>query len=302
MRQYPKTVRPVSDLIAAWAGKGMVVSNPTEAEKVIAKIGYYRLRGYAFHFLDKATGKFAPNVSFEQIVNLYQFNAELSSLLFYMSGKVEVALRARLCNALLMSSDPLIYLDPTEFSDKGKFWSNIGTISSEITRSKEVFIHHNYVNHDGHIPIWAAVEIMSFGTLSKVISNLRTGINTPFSKFVKSYCYVSQKGNTVVPSMDAISSWIHTVVVLRNTCAHNSRIYNKALSIKPKILASDQQTPAPQYYGLYHSILSLKYLRPSDEDWNQFINDFDKLLARYAGVVDLNRLHFPADWKTHFTV
>ena len=34
---------------------------------------------------------------------------------------------------------------------------------------------YNFDNHDGEIPIWAAVEVMSFGTLSKVIKNLRTG-------------------------------------------------------------------------------------------------------------------------------
>lgn len=131
----------------------MIISDISLAEAEIEKIGYYRLRGYAFHFFDSSVGRFHAGTSFDNVLQLYYFNCELSSLLFSMSSKVEVALRARLCEALLSLGDPLIYLDPSLFKDKSIYWKNLGLLCSEINRSDEVFIKHNHINHDGQIPL-----------------------------------------------------------------------------------------------------------------------------------------------------
>lgn len=302
MKAYPKVIHSTHDLIADLQSKGMSISDVSLAEKAIEQIGYYRLRGYAFHFYNAVSGKFHSGTSFDNVLQLYYFNCELSSLLFAMSSKVEVALRARLCEALLTLGDPLIYLDPSIFKDKSIYWKNLGMLCSEINRSDEVFIKHNHINHDGQIPIWAAVEVMSFGNLSKFVSNLITGQNTPFSKLAKCYTYKSAKGKDVVPSLDMISSWIHSIVILRNMCAHNSRIYNRSTNKKPIILATDQQNPPPRYYGLYQILLSMKYLRSSKEEWNTFVGEFDAILTRYSAYVDLSKLHLPADWKSHMTI
>ena len=40
----------------------------------------------------------------------------------------------------------------------------MATVASEIARSNDVFIKHNFDNHDGEVPVWAAVEVLSFGT------------------------------------------------------------------------------------------------------------------------------------------
>lgn len=302
MKQYPKTIRSTHDLISDLQSKGMLVPDLSLAEKAIEQIGYYRLRGYASHFIDIKTGKFLSGTSFDRVLQLYYFNCELSSLIFAMSSKIEVTLRARLCASLLPLGDPLIYLDPSIFRDKAIYWKNFSTLCSEINRSDEVFIKHNLENHDGQIPIWAAVEVMSFGNLSKFISNLVPGPNTPFYRLAMCYKYNSPKGKSVVPSLDMISSWMHSIVILRNMCAHNSRIYNRSMNKKPVILAGDQQTPPPRYYGLYQMLLSMKYLRPSKDEWNTFVDEFDALLNKYSTSIEQSKLHLPTDWKNHLLV
>ena len=57
----------------------------------------------------------------------------------------------------------------------------MSTIASEIARSNDVFIKHNFNNHDGEVPVWAIVEVLSFGTLSKIIKNLKTGTGSSYS-------------------------------------------------------------------------------------------------------------------------
>lgn len=167
MKPYPKNIYQTAALIQKYKDAGLVITDDQKVETALNEIGFYRLRGYSFHLYDNATKKYIPNVTFDTICHIYNFDMELRSLLFGMTCKIEVALRSRFCEALLQKNDALIYLDPSIFKDKAIFWRNTASISSEIARSTDVFITHNYDNHDGQIPLWAAVEVMSFGTLSK---------------------------------------------------------------------------------------------------------------------------------------
>lgn len=49
-------------------------------------------------------------------------------------------------------------------------------------------------------------------------------------------------------------------------------------------------------------MLAMKYLRPNDESWNNFVNEFKALIYQYSNVCDINRINFPSDWESHFQV
>lgn len=302
MHPYPKQILTVSRQVQTYIDAGMNVPSVDEAVAAMTEIGYYRLRGYCFQWYDNSTKQFLPGTDFQNVLRLYQFDTALSHLLFELTSSIEVALRARLTEALLIYNDALILMDPAVFDNKEHYWKNLGVISGEIARSNDVFIQHNFRNHEGIVPLWAAVEVMSFGTLSKTVKNLSTGAESAYSKLAQNYRYNTANGNQAVPSKKMLSSWIQSVSALRNMCAHNSRIYNRAISTAPELLAVDQITPRPQYNGLYQVILAMKYLRPSDAVWNAFISDLNKLLTDYAGVFEFNRMNFPSDWANHFVV
>ena len=178
----------------------------------------------------------------------------------------------------------------------------MSVIASEIARSNDVFIKHNFDNHDGEIPVWATVEVISFGTLSKIIKNLKTGGGSSYSILATNYQYTSKKGNQVNPSQKMLASWVQGVSVLRNMCAHNSRIYNRTIHTAPEILYVDKVIPSPAHNGLYQILLAMKYLRPSDEEWTLFADDLDKLLQNNISVISLAAMNFPTDWKAHLSV
>lgn len=302
MKAYPKTIHTISDLMNDLQTKGLTFSDSQAAENFVHKVGYYRLRGYALLYFNKSANRFMPNTDFDTIIQIYNFNTELSSLLFKMSGAIEVALRARFCEALLSMGDPLIYLDSSLFKDKSKTWQNLSALCAEIGRSDEEFIKHNYDNHDGQIPLWAAVEVMSFGNLSKFICNLNPDSHGPFGIIAGYYKYPTQKGAFVSPSMDMFSSWIHAVVILRNMCAHNSRIYSRSINKKPQIIAVDRQAQTPRFHGLYEVLLAMKYLRPSKTEWNDFVQSFNHLLQNYQAVIDNAKMNLPSDWYNHLYI
>ncbi|MBE7056870.1 MAG: Abi family protein [Ruminococcaceae bacterium] len=302
MYQYPKQILTLSQQAQSYIDAGMAITSRADVEKVLKTVGFYRLRGYSFHLYDNAAKKYIPGTKFEDVLRLYQFDQDLSFLIFSMISKIEVALRVRLVESLLIHGEPLVLQDSSIFKEKKLYWQNMSTVASEIARSNDVFIKHNFNNHDGEVPVWAVVEVLSFGTLSKIIKNLKTGTGSSYSILATNYRYKSQKGNLVNPSQKMLTSWIQGISVLRNMCAHNSRIYNRTIHTTPEILEVDKITPSPAHNGLYQILLAMKYLRSSDEEWTVFVDAFDKLIQKNNGIISLTAMNLPTDWKAHLSV
>ena len=303
MYRYPKQILKIAEQVQSYIDAGLIITSRADVEKALKSVGFYRLRGYSFHLYDNATKKYVPGTKFEDILKLYQFDQKLSALVFSMISKIEVALRVRLVEALLIHGDPLVLQDSSIFKDKKKYWQNMSTVASEIARrSNDMFIKHNFNNHDGGVPVWATVEVISFGTLSKIISNLKTGTESSHSILAANYQFKSKQGSLIVPQPKMLNSWIQAVSVLRNICAHNSRIYNRTIPTIPEILDADKVIPAPAHNGLYQILLAMKYLRPSDEEWTAFVDAFDELIQNNIDVVNLKAMNLPDDWKAHLSV
>ena len=302
MYQYPKAILSIPQLVQKMQNYGMIISSVPDAENIISRIGYFRLRGYCFHFFDHTTQQYLPGTNFSAVYELYKFDFELSHLLFDFITKIEVSLRARLVDSLLIHNDALILNDPSYFDDKELYWKNMSAISSEIARSNDVFVKHNFDKHDGVIPVWAVAEILSFGTLSKLIKTLKIGAGSSLSKLVNHYRYMSPNQKLVAPSKQMFTSWIQSVSILRNICAHNGRVYNRTITTMPELVLQDVQNPRPKSGGLYQVVMAMKYLRPSDEDWNEFKVAVNATFSKYKSVVDLARLNFPTDWANHFQI
>ena len=62
--------------------------------------------------------------------------------------------------ALLVHGDALILQDSSIFKEKKMYWQNMSAIASEIARSNDVFIRHNFDKHEGEVPVWARVEVL----------------------------------------------------------------------------------------------------------------------------------------------
>ena len=302
MYRYPKKIQTIPELAKKWMDAGMEVDSEDDMKSAFETIGYYRLKGYCFHLLDKTTKQYQEGTTFANVLKLYEFDCQLSHLIFKFSTQIEVSLRTRLVESLLLYGNALVLNDPSKFTDKVRYWKNQSSIASEIARSNDSLIKHHYENHDGAIPLWAAVEVMSFGTLSKVVKTLETGKDSAFSVLIQHYRFKNVSGKEVNPSKKMFTSWVQAVSIMRNICAHNSRIYNRTINIAPELINDDKISPLPRYSGLYQVLMAMKYLRPTDKAWEAFTVELMQLLKNYADVVELPRLNFPSDWRDHLTV
>ena len=91
MYQYPKQILTIEQQVQSYVDAGMKITSQEDVEKELKSIGFYRLRGYSFQLYDNAAKKYVPGTKFEDVIKLYQFDQELSALVFSMISKIEVA-------------------------------------------------------------------------------------------------------------------------------------------------------------------------------------------------------------------
>lgn len=154
-------------------------------------------------------------------------------------------------------------------------------------RSKVPCVIHNMRKY-GCLPIWAAVEIMSMGTMSRLYGNLADSAEYPDGPTVKE---AVAKDFAIKPMY--LKSWLQHLTYIRNLCGHHSRIYNRTMTSRARMLRADTR-----HAGLkaFPTIIVLKriYERVWPEKWPQMTATLDTLIRKYPGV-DLVPLGFPED-------
>ena len=283
-------------------GRGMVISDHERAKHYLGHLNYYRFGAYWLPFeADHTTHQFKPNTKFEDVLDLYMFDRELRLLVMDAIERFEVSLRTQWAYHLAHQYGSHAYLDQNLFKDIPKYNISISKLKSEINRSHETFIKHykNTYTHPDCPPIWAVVEVMSYGQLSKFFSNLK---HRP-----------DRKNIVGVYSLDEriIVSLLHHLTVVRNICAHHGRLWNRRFTFTIKvpnrgedILLTSLGTDSSKY--IYNTLVILEYLiegiSPGSRWGECLISLFEKYKTAYP-----KSMGFPDDWKDrpiwkkHFT-
>ena len=117
--------------------------------------------------------QFLPNSSFTFATNLYVFDRELRSLVFTAIQDIEIAFRTRIIHYFSMEHGPFWFMDVSKFKNQSIFNSCLDNIAAEVNRSREDFIAEYYSNYTSPSfpPAWKTLEVVSFGTLSKLFCN-----------------------------------------------------------------------------------------------------------------------------------
>ena len=183
------------------------------------------------------------------------------------------------------------YLDPALCFSQRLYADNQDNIQREVVRSKEDFIKDHFVKHPGtDLPSWKVIEILSFGTLSKVFSNLA---DTPLKKSIAR--------SIGLPQHKILESWLQALSGLRNNVAHHSRVWNKVFPSTPtlpkhasgKWIGNTSVDPS----RLYAHLCCVAYLQNHVHPQNDFAARLKTLLDKHPNV-DLKAMGFPSNWET----
>tara|TARA_R100000935_G_scaffold56766_2_gene89131 strand:+ start:454 stop:1128 length:675 start_codon:yes stop_codon:yes gene_type:complete len=197
--------------------RGLEIKHPRIAEKYLINISYYRLGEYWYVMhSDKEKHIFKPNSKSEDVIALYNFDADLRLLLFGIIEKIEISLRTKLIYYLSHEFDPWWFQNFELFNDSKALVKTLSNLEDEISRTKDNSIkkHKKKYKDDGRFPpAWKSLEQTSFGALSKLYGNLKNDINAK-KQIAKDFGAIN---HTYLPS------WLQSIAQIRNFCAHHSR-------------------------------------------------------------------------------
>lgn len=175
--------------------------------------------------------------------------------------------------------------------ERGLIIDDLRMIDKELSRSNEVFIRHSNDKYTvpKRPPAWMTMEITSLGLLSKIYENLKLG---PEKKTI------AKNFNLGHPFV--LESWIHSLSVIRNICAHHGRLWNREIPAKmklPKVTKGDWiiNTSFPQG-KMYLALTAVLYLLNTIIPGNHFKLKFDKLISDYPEI-PLKQMGFPNGWE-----
>lgn len=270
-----------------------MITNENFAIYFLSNVSYFRFIQYLRPMeANKTTHTFKANSKFEDAVKLYEFDIELRTLLFKAIQQIEISLRTKIIHNFSIAHGAFWFFDTNLADDEHKFIENINSLDRELNRSKEDFIkeHKAKYNKPYYPPAWKTLELATLGTLSKLYYNFN---NNRIKK------QIAREFN--LPQHEVLESWLRSITVLRNCCAHHSRLWNKKLPNAPQInitLRGDWIDTTNVINNKLYAILScLLYWLNSINCGEVFKNDFKKLLSLYPQI-DIKAMGFPKDLNT----
>lgn len=293
--------------------RGLIVEDYCSAINILKRIGYYHLSSYMRNFQITENHKFITNTTFSDIINLYNFDKELRHITFNSIEKIEIAYRAAISNIMcklenshwfynaqyFISTDEqkdIIELISREIKKKKKEEKNTTTSELENNKRKlkyaETFIAKYYEKYDSPElpPFWMVLETFSLGSLNRLYYSLKY----QYKRLITDYL-----GFTVDASFVALhSNWLQPLCMVRNFCAHHSRLFNRTFKIKTKQhkkIAEFLNQKNNCYY--YISIVINYYLKTISND-DSYENEIINLFKKYKNI-DKTKLGFPDNWSNY---
>ena len=272
--------------------RNLNIDDDNKAIDQLRIISYFRLANYLHPMeQDKTTHLFKPNSKFDNAIDLYYFDKELRGLLFTAIQSFEIALRSKLIHHFSLSYGAFWIIDRNLFTDKKIFAECAIRIQNEVFRSKEDFIQEHFAKYNNPIipPAWKSLEVVSFGTLSRIFCNLT-------DKTLKKI--IAREFN--LPHHKLLESWCKSAVSLRNNLAHHARTWNRIFPIQPqlphKLNHEWIDTASVPNNKLYALICCLAYIQNSIHPGNNFRRQLKQLLASHPNV-DVSAMGFPKNWE-----
>lgn len=283
----PLTIEQQVELLAA---RGLGVPDKDKAAHYLAHLNYYRLRAYWLALeQDPKQHLFKGGATFDQVLDLYVFDRKLRLLLLDAIERIEVSLRTRWAYYLAHQYGSHAYLDKLHFINSDKHAKSLETLQKEVQRSDETFIKHYLKTYtDPNLPpIWAVCEIMTLGQLSRWYENLAKPADR--QAIGRIYCLDER----------VLRSFFHHLSIVRNLCAHHSRLWNRRFVItlmlpkRPTRLAAYLNPRAPR--NLYNTLVLVRYvlaLISPESQWDERLVN----LLREHPAAEPSAIGFPQNW------
>ena len=299
---YRKQPLKINSQIEKLENRGLIIENEKYAENYLSNISYYRLRAYTFPFQDNKSEAndhcfIRKGIRFEDIIDLYCFDRRLRGLIFNALEKIEIAIRTKfIYEYSIETANSHWFIDENLFYKTDKFDYIQEKITEDVKRSDEDFIKHYYSKYNSPElpPAWMTLETLSFGNLSKLIANLDCK-STPYKNISNAFG---------LPNSFILENWIYAFSVIRNFCAHHSRIWNRRFHVEIKLPYNttfpfiERENQNTIYKNKIFPVLCciwyiLKIISPKSD----FKNNLLKIISDGGKLLNVKDMGFPKNWQ-----
>ncbi|MDO5052254.1 MAG: Abi family protein [Pseudoclavibacter sp.] len=312
MARPAKSFTTIEQQIAILQRRGMLLE-ADHAAIWLRSIGYYRLSGYWYPYRKIREGperrgdEFVPETKLEYATRLYEFDRKMRTLVHDGLERVEVALRSEL-GYLLGSKDPMSYEDKEVFRPNFNHEEWLQGVKKKIDRARDrsAPIKHHLKNYTG-IPVWVLIDHIDFSDASKLFAGLRSEDQRQVSERMS----VSIDSALLTPSLrervkrnNPLADWLRQLTVLRNSCAHHARIWNRSFAPAStnaiRTIRELQSLPVGQSEQLYGALLLIGYLLQGISPGTTWTSKVRELVATaYAPIPGrtTQEMGFPETWR-----
>ena len=263
MKQY----KTDEELLEYLESKNVIVENRKSTLKKLEKYTYYSIiNSYKYNFKD-SNNNYLPNVSFEEIYALYEFDKKLKLIMLKYTLEVETLIKSLMSNHISKIYGIDKYLCLNNLDDKVKTEVKnklIDKINKEI--SHNYGIHHaitHYKDCYGFIPPFVLIKILTFGIISSYYGLLKQSDRQVIAKKFKI-------------SDVLLKQILRCLANVRNICAHNDRLFCyrdkytlKFKEIDPNYIIKDNLT------NLYMMVKSLQIILDKRQ-YNSLVKAIEK--------------------------
>jgi abortive infection bacteriophage resistance protein len=308
---FKKEAKTFEEQLIILKNRGLIVENDEETLNLLSHINYYHLEGYWFSYYQKNEDKkrshsFESGTTFNEILNIYNFDRKLRSLFTIALERIEISFRAQFIYYISHKQSRFPF--SKEYFNFKKPYSNrsgkiiddyaisIYKLKNSVYKCSENYLYEYKKRYKEEIPpLWIMGELMTFGELSIWYKKIRDEqTKTAISKIYN-----------IDPK--TLGSWMQHLSYIRNCCAHHSRLWNRICTITPsiakdsildgKFVVKNELNEFKNEKRMYNTILIIDYLfdiiclNPS-LPWRfkvlELIKDFN---------IDEKRMGFPDSWE-----
>lgn len=230
--RYDKTPLSVEDQASLLQSRGLTIADPARARHYLTHIGYYRLSAYCLPFEQPGASharshRFLPGTNFDQVLALYIFDRKLRLLVMEALERVETAVRSHWANALAVRHGSHAHMQPELFKCPWQHAADIARLANDLKDSSETFVAHYRAHYSEPYlpPIWATVETLTLGALSRWFKSTRD--TTTKREVAKSLG---------MPTSEILEQVLHALTPVRNICAHHGRLWNRRFTLQLPII------------------------------------------------------------------
>ncbi|WP_293775481.1 Abi family protein [uncultured Corynebacterium sp.] len=239
-----KPAATIDEHIIRLQSRGMKIDKAL-AEQWFSHVSYYRLSAYwypARQFNEDGTSRsshFVDGTDFVHVISLYEADRKLRTLIHDGMERIEVAMRTKLVELLCTRhpNDPTFYLRSDDFRPNFDHVSWLSTAYGRLARAKKNDAVKHYIDeYGGQYPMWVVAEVLDFSDISKLYAGLGSNDQRSISEALDikiDFASLNRNQKQKLTKKHPLASWLEQLTIIRNTCAHHGRLWNRSFAPAP---------------------------------------------------------------------